>query len=170
MTTRDPNLDSVELVARALGELRRELVLVGGCAVGLLITDKARPSIRETKDVDLIAEVVSMPAYYLLEQRLVALGFSNNIQDEVICRWYKDELLIDVMPTAEIGFGSTNEWYPMVVQYAERRKLPSGLELILCLQLCSWPRSCLHFTGAGMATMVITTWETLSTWSMVGWN
>ena len=33
----DPNVQRVELVAVALGELREQLVLVGGCAVSLLI-------------------------------------------------------------------------------------------------------------------------------------
>jgi hypothetical protein len=38
----DPNVQRVELVAAALGELRHQLVLVGGCAVRLLI-DSATP-------------------------------------------------------------------------------------------------------------------------------
>jgi hypothetical protein len=46
MKRSDPNMVSVELVATALGELREELVLVGGCSVGLLITDSARPTAR----------------------------------------------------------------------------------------------------------------------------
>ncbi|WP_211451885.1 hypothetical protein [Collimonas antrihumi] len=125
MMSRDPNVDSVELVVHELGSLCDELVLVGGCATGLLITDKARPSVRATKDVDLVAEVVSIANYYSLEKKLKALGFSNG-KDEVICRWQKGVLLIDVMPTKEIGFGSTNRWYPLVVKYAEKHILPSG--------------------------------------------
>ena len=38
MIHNDPNMLVVELVAAALGALREELVLVGGCSVGLLIT------------------------------------------------------------------------------------------------------------------------------------
>jgi hypothetical protein len=37
--TQDPNLAKIELIASALGPLRDQLVFVGGCAVGLLITD-----------------------------------------------------------------------------------------------------------------------------------
>jgi len=125
MIQRDPNVDSVELVVDELGALCAELVLVGGCAVGLLITDKARPTVRVTKDVDLIAEVVTMVSYYELQAKLEALGFKSGT-DEVICRWQKGELLIDVMPTQEIGFGSTNRWYPLVVKYAEEHILPRG--------------------------------------------
>ncbi|HEU4777486.1 MAG TPA: hypothetical protein VFS95_11720 [Telluria sp.] len=102
-----------------------ELVLVGGCAVGLLITDKARPTVRVTKDVDLIAEVVTLGSYYALEAKLEAIGFRSG-NDGVLCRWQKNGLLIDVMPTEEIGFGSTNRWYPLVVKYAEEHILPRG--------------------------------------------
>lgn len=125
MMSRDPNVDSVELVVHELGALSDELVLVGGCAVGLLITDKARPTVRVTKDVDLIAEVVTLGSYYDLEAKLAAIGFKSG-DDEVLCRWRKNELLIDVMPMEEIGFGSTNRWYPLVVKYAEEHILPRG--------------------------------------------
>ena len=37
MISGDPNVESVELVAAALGELCEEVVLVGGCAASLLI-------------------------------------------------------------------------------------------------------------------------------------
>lgn len=122
---RDPNVDSVELVVHELGDLCSELVLVGGCAVGLLITDKARPTVRVTRDVDLVTEAVSIVSYYELQGKLEALGFKSG-NDGVLCRWQKDELLVDIMPTEEIGFGSTNRWYPLVVKYAEKHVLPRG--------------------------------------------
>ena len=59
----DPNLAVVSLVARALGSLRDEFMLVGGCAVGLMITDQARPPVRPTLDVDLVAEIASITDY-----------------------------------------------------------------------------------------------------------
>ncbi len=60
----DPNLSVVSLVAQALGPLNAEFMLVGGCAVGLLITDRGRPPVRQTIDVDLVAEVTSLTGYY----------------------------------------------------------------------------------------------------------
>jgi hypothetical protein len=127
MSSRDPNVDSVELVVNELGELCNNLVLVGGCAVGLLITDRARPSVRETKDVDLVAEVISMTSYYALERKLQKLGFEG--VDEVICRFRKEALLIDVMPMQDIGFSSSNRWYPLAAKYAETHELPSGQKI-----------------------------------------
>jgi hypothetical protein len=43
----DPNVQSVESVAAALGDLREELVLVGGCAASLLIDAPAAPRAHE---------------------------------------------------------------------------------------------------------------------------
>lgn len=53
MNPNDPNVAIVELVANKLGRLADKVVLVGGCATGLLITDTARPPVRATQDVDL---------------------------------------------------------------------------------------------------------------------
>ena len=53
MIVHDPNLERVELVATALGPLRDELVFVGGCAAGLLMSDPGATPIRATIDVDL---------------------------------------------------------------------------------------------------------------------
>lgn len=43
----DPNVARVEVVAEALGDLREELVFVGGCAASLLIdAPSAPPTVR----------------------------------------------------------------------------------------------------------------------------
>jgi len=48
------------MAAARLGDLRDELVFLGSCATGLLITDRGAPPIRMTRDVDVIAEVSSL--------------------------------------------------------------------------------------------------------------
>ena len=50
------SVDLLELAAAALGELRDEVVFVGGATVGLWITDPAAPPPRPTVDVDVIVE------------------------------------------------------------------------------------------------------------------
>lgn len=123
----DPNLGLVEHVAQQLGDLREDLVLVGGCAVGLLITDRARPTIRQTIDVDLVAEVATLASYYDVEQSLRDRGFRE--QGDVICRWTKDGMILDVMPPIEIGHNFMNPWYLAAVQNSMRMQLPSSLEI-----------------------------------------
>lgn len=132
MSEPDPNVSIVELVAEALGDLRSELVLVGGCAAGLLITDSARPAVRQTIDVDLVGEVASRYDYYEgLLPRLRARGFVESAEHDHMCRWSKGNLIIDVMPAKEILGHSVNRWYEGVVRTAQMRKLPSGLEILV---------------------------------------
>ena len=52
MIVADSNVVKIELIAKALGPLRERLVLVGGCAAGLLYTNPAAAPARVTYDVD----------------------------------------------------------------------------------------------------------------------
>ena len=52
--TQNPNLDILTLAVDQLGTLTDDMVFLGGCATGLLITDPAAPPIRVTRDVDAI--------------------------------------------------------------------------------------------------------------------
>lgn len=54
------NLEMMRHVALRLGELRDRFVFLGGAATALLVTDKAVPDVRPTKDVDVIVEVASL--------------------------------------------------------------------------------------------------------------
>jgi predicted nucleotidyltransferase len=122
----DPNLPVVSLVAHALGPLRSEFMLVGGCAVGLLITDHARPPVRQTVDVDLVAEVTSLKDYYESIDKLKKTGFAEDPSEDHMCRWRKGELIVDVMPTQEVLGHSVNRWYAEAIKAAQAMTLPSG--------------------------------------------
>ncbi len=50
----NPNLEILTLAVEQLNELANEMVILGGCATGLLITDPAAPPIRVTRDADAI--------------------------------------------------------------------------------------------------------------------
>lgn len=124
----DPNIGVLELVVQALGPLRDELVLVGGCSVGLLITDAAHPPVRETKDVDMVAQVVTLNDHYETCERLRKQGFAEAADDDNMCRWRRGALILDVLPSQEGVLGhSTNRWYPDVVATATSMALPRGL-------------------------------------------
>jgi hypothetical protein len=127
----DPNIGAVELAAAALGDLTDELVLVGGCAVGLLVTDPGRTPVRQTIDVDLVTEVAPRASYYALCEKLRARGFSEQVEHGVICRWARGSLLIDVMPTDGAVLGFTNSWYRPGALHAVDHLLPSGKRIRL---------------------------------------
>lgn len=60
----DPNYEYLFLIADALGDLRSDVVFVGGCTAGLLLTDLAAEGIRATKDVDRVEiRTISAPAF-----------------------------------------------------------------------------------------------------------
>ena len=123
----DPNLSKIELIAAALGPLRDQLVFVGGCAVGLLITDSAAAPVRVTYDVDLVARVAALSAYHGIEKELAGLGFSRDTaSDAPICRWRYRGLEVDLMPMDSRVLGFANPWYPLAVETARDVKLPSG--------------------------------------------
>jgi predicted nucleotidyltransferase len=123
----NPNLDIMEIAAASLGALVEEMVFLGGCATGLLITDAVAPPIRATKDVDVIAEVASLIEYHRLSKRLRELGFSEDQSaDAPICRWQAVGILLDVMPTHPEILGFGNEWYQPAFDAAVWRVLPSG--------------------------------------------
>jgi predicted nucleotidyltransferase len=123
----DPNLTKIELIASALGPLRDQLVFVGGCAVGLLITDTAAAPARVTFDVDLLANVSALAAYHGIEKEFVRLGFTrDSTSDAPICRWRYRGLEVDLMPTDSKVLGFANRWYPLAVETARDVRLPSG--------------------------------------------
>lgn len=124
MRTDDPNMVIVEQIVSALGELTEQLVLVGGCAAGLLITDTAQASVRNTDDVDLIVETVSQGAYYELSNSLRAKGFKE--MSDVICRWHYQGTKLDLIPTDPKILGFSNPWYPEALRSATHLTLPSG--------------------------------------------
>lgn len=130
MNENDPNIDIVEVVVSALGDLREELVLVGGCAAGLMITEDDRPPVRATVDVDPVAEVVTHTEYHALAKKLRKIGFHED-QGNVICRWRYRDVIIDVMPTAADILGFSNRWYEQAVKEAQDFILPSGTTIKL---------------------------------------
>lgn len=132
MIAGDPNVAKVELIAKALGPLREQLVLVGGCATGLLFTDAAASPARVTYDVDLLAEVAALSGYHQLEREFSALGFQRDMSaDAPICRWRLGELEVDLMPTESSILGFSNPWYPVAMATAQALTLPSGTTIKL---------------------------------------
>ena len=85
--SQNPNLESLELAIHHLGELADDLVFVGGCATGLLITDPAAAPVRATYDVDAIAQVLSRAEYYQFAEKLKGKGFREDAEEGApMCR------------------------------------------------------------------------------------
>lgn len=122
----NPNLEILILAVAQLGELADEMVFLGGCATGLLITDKAAPPIRVTRDVDAIVQVATLADYHRLSSKLRTKGFKEDIsQGAPICRWTAENVILDVMPTDARILGFGNRWYAPAIEHAKPVRLPS---------------------------------------------
>lgn len=118
--TTHPNLEILEAAVHRLGPIADELVFLGGCATGLLITDPAAPPIRMTRDVDAITDVASRGDYHRLSERLRERGFrEDQSAGAPLCRWRHGSVILDVMPSDPtlLGFGSP--WYQPALETAE---------------------------------------------------
>ena len=102
-----PNRSQLEQIARRLGRLRNEMVVVGGQVAELLVTDPAATRVRPTDDVDVVVAVTTRAAYHAIGERLRGLGFREDARPGApLCRWQAPgELVLDVMPISEAILG-----------------------------------------------------------------
>jgi predicted nucleotidyltransferase len=126
----DTNRQLLVSAARRLRPLLEELVFVGGCATGLLITDEAVPSVRATIDVDAIAGITSYSEYVQFAERLRAVGFTEDTREGApLCRWTNGGVILDVMPLDQKILGFSNRWYREAVNAAEVLMLEPSLKI-----------------------------------------
>lgn len=123
------NKSKVIHVARKLGPLRDKLIFVGGCAIEFLFDPDYPLPPRPTYDVDTIVEVCGRVAFSDIEEQLRGLGFKQNLNEEVICRWNIDGICVDVMPTDPKILGFSNRWYQEAATNAEKHQLEPSLDI-----------------------------------------
>jgi hypothetical protein len=119
----------LEFVATKLGDIRNDVVFLGGCTTGLFLSDPLVPDVRYTFDVDCIVDVISRNQYYQLEKKLNKQGFKKSITEDVICRWFYDDVILDVMPTDEAILGFGNRWYKQAIEFSNLYSLTESLEI-----------------------------------------
>jgi predicted nucleotidyltransferase len=104
------NITRIRAVSNALGELRNEVVFIGGAAVSLY-ADRVATEVRPTDDVDILLEIATRTHYAQIEERLRAAGFKNDITAKFIGRYLLEGFVVDVMPLDESILGFLNRWY-----------------------------------------------------------
>ena len=125
-----PNIEIPENAVLLLGPLADEMVFIGGCATGLLITDPGANPIRATIDVDVLVEVSSLVNYHALSEKLRSQGFIEDASPGApICRWMQGSIILDVMPTASDILGFGNRWYSPAFTASIWINLPSGSKI-----------------------------------------
>ena len=128
----NPNIQMIEAAAEKLKTMTKEMVFVGGCATGLLLTDQAASPVRATIDVDVLVEAATLVEYHLVSEQLRQLGFVEDTSEGApICRWNSENLILDVMPTDPMVLGFGNRWFTMAYDASEWTTLPSGKRIRL---------------------------------------
>ena len=126
------NLKLLVDAAKLLRPILGELVFVGGCATGLLITDKAASDVRPTYDVDAIAEITSYREYARFSEKLRGLGFREDTREGApLCRWCLETTTLDVMPLNGEISGFKNSWYEPAMKTADKREVEPSLPIMV---------------------------------------
>jgi hypothetical protein len=105
------NIDRIKAVSRALLQLGIPIVFVGGATSSLYADIDFREEVRPTDDVDVVVEIATYMQLSSTEEKLRELGFKNDFESRVICRYKYQGLIVDIMPTDETLLGFSNKWY-----------------------------------------------------------
>lgn len=118
-------IGQLELLAKKLGDLSQEIVVVGGCTPALILDVTLAPELRPTYDVDILVRVDSYGTYINFIEKIKERGFVER-EGDPIGRYVSGALVVDVVPTKTKVLGFTNQWYSAAFAKAVDRKLPSG--------------------------------------------
>ena len=109
------NITRIKAVYNALGNLKDTVVFVGGATVSLYaeyVNGINEDLVRPTDDVDILIELWAYKDYAAIEEQLRSIGFQNDKESKVICRYKVHGITVDVMATGEDVLGFGNKWYP----------------------------------------------------------
>ncbi|MCD9028568.1 hypothetical protein LDO26_10155 [Luteimonas sp. BDR2-5] len=146
----DPNLPYLRVIAEALGDLREQVVFVGGAVAGLLVTDPLAEGVRATRDVDAIVEA-GLARFHRIEEQVAERGFARDMESGVVCRWVHREsgVLFDLMPVQPDVLGFSNRWYRYAVDTAVPFNLAPGLSIRLANAVAFVATKLEAFAGRG---------------------
>ena len=105
------NITRIKAVYNALGLLKDKVVFVGGATVSLYAQYEngiSEDLVRPTDDVDILIELWFYHDYAIIEEQLRSIGFQNDVESGVICKYKVHGITVDVMATGEgiLGFGN----------------------------------------------------------------
>lgn len=112
--------------------LGQPYVFVGGATVSLYASKPiVAASIRPTNDVDIVVELASYGGYSLIDERLRSIGFVNDVESGIICRYRIEGIIVDVMPTSDTAIGFSNRWYPTGFKAAVSYEIDNDFSVLI---------------------------------------
>ncbi|ATB57723.1 hypothetical protein XFF6166_320004 [Xanthomonas citri pv. fuscans] len=158
------------MIADALGELRDQVVFLGGAVVGLLVSDPLAENVRATYDVDAVVNL-DWARFRGIEARVESQGFAREMQSGVVCRWVHEAwgVIFDLMPVDAGVLGFSNRWYAHAVETAQVVALSDRLSIRLVTATAFVATKLEAFVTRGNSDFLpVTTWRTCSMSSMAG--
>jgi len=123
-------IEALRAVARRLEPLETKFVFLGGAVIELLVDNPTVSELRPTKDVDVVAEVLTTSAFYTLEEKLRDAGFRHDTSEGApLCRWLVDGYRVDVLPVEASPVGMNTRWFREVVEFSLPKSLGDGCEI-----------------------------------------
>lgn len=119
------SIEMIQIVAKALQDLKEDVVFIGGATVALYFDKEPLFKVRPTDDVDCVIEMATRSQYYKLEEKLRERGFQNVIGPGPLCRWEIRGVTVDIMPTDPAILGFSNAWYKEGIEQAKWIELPN---------------------------------------------
>lgn len=111
MENRTINIAVVAEVARALKELKNQMVFIGGAVVSLYADDPVADEIRPTSDIDMTINLMNFSNWTKMQERLAELGFYPDPFGHAICSYKYRDIPVDIMPAEDGPLGPSNKWY-----------------------------------------------------------
>lgn len=120
-------IEALRAVARRMEPLEKRFVFLGGAVIELLVDDPRVSDLRPTKDVDIVAEVLTTAEFYAMESKLRDAGFVHDTSEGApLCRWLVDAHRVDIMPMEASRLGMNTRWFPEALEFSCERDLGEG--------------------------------------------
>lgn len=129
MKNKQINLGILRKIAIGLGEINSRAVYVGGAVVSIYADDPGADDVRPTLDVDITLEIVTAGQLEGIRQELADKGFMQSTEENTICRFVFEDILVDVMSTTEVGWAPSDPWFKSGFQNRIPHSLDEELEI-----------------------------------------
>lgn len=107
------NIAIVAKIAKALQELKEQMVFVGGAIISLYTDDPSADEIRPTADVDMTIKLLNYNDWNKMQERLAELKFFPDPNGHAICSYLYKDISVDIMPAEDGPIGPANSWYKL---------------------------------------------------------
>lgn len=113
MDNRIINTKIVAQIARALKELKDQMVFIGGAVISLYTDDSSADEIRPTADIDMAVKLLNYKDWVKMQERLSELRFFPDPNGHAIISYLYKGISVDIMPSEDSPVGPANRWYKL---------------------------------------------------------